>query len=364
MSHQESEVIVIADDEVGERLDKVLAQRFLGRYSRTYFQSLLEQHLVLLNGLPVKKRIKPIVGDEVEIQFVLSPEIDLTPEPIPLDIIFEDEWMIVVNKPQGMVVHPAPGNWSGTFVNALLYHCQQLPSQDTLRARKGLTSQSETARKLPRIDDRKSVHISNIDRLAIDDPRGFGTVSDAEINPLRALRPGIVHRLDKDTSGVLIAAKTSEMHHKLTELFATRKIYKEYWAIAVGNPGDTSIDAPIARHPVHRKKMAIDPNGRQATSYCKTIAYNEALSFVKIVITTGRTHQIRVHMQHLGSPILGDPVYGNMTLNKKYHVDHQLLHAAVVRFNHPITSKEMTFVAEPPTKLQFFIDKLSSSQIV
>jgi len=308
MNPSDSEQLIIAEEEAGLRLDTILAQRFIERYSRTYFQNLIDKHLVLLNGDPIKKRIKPIAGDEIEIQFAITPEIDLKAEPIPLDIIFEDDYMIAVNKPVGMVVHPAVGNWSGTFVNGLLYHCRQLPLGDNLR-------------------------------------------------------PGIVHRLDKDTSGVLVAAKTIETQQKLTELFASRKVYKEYLAITIGSPGNQTIETLIGRHPVHRKQMAVVEEGKSAISIVETLKYDGTLSFAKIIIMTGRTHQIRVHMQHLGTPVLGDPVYGNERINKKFEVNTQLLHAHKLRFSHPITGKEIEFVAKPPKDFQFFIDKLSRHRI-
>lgn len=300
----ETENIIILKEEAGERLDKILAKRFEERQSRTYFQYLIEENLVLLNGLPVKKRIKPEEGDEVEIQFVLTPEINLEPENIPLDILFEDEHILVINKPVGMVVHPAPGNWSGTFVNALLYHCRNLHSQP-------------------------------------------------ESN-----RPGIVHRLDKETSGVLVAAKTAYSQQRLTEMFASRKVEKEYVAICVGNPGTKEITAPIGRHPVNRKQMAIVEGGREAISRCNTLKTNGKLSIVKIQLITGRTHQIRVHMKHIGTPVLGDMTYGNMDANKKYGVSRQMLHAEKLAFPHPVTGEKVVFVAPIPTDMKTLVDKI------
>lgn len=306
MMEEEKERILIREDEVGERLDKILAQRFKEIRSRSYFQMLLDEHLVLVNGTPVKKRMKPEVGDEVEIQFALTPEIDLTPEPIPLDILYEDPYIIVVNKPAGMVVHPAVGNWSGTFVNALLYHCRQLPVEEG------------------------------------------------------SLRPGIVHRLDKDTSGVLVAAKTTQAHQRLTALFAGREVYKEYIAICVGNPGNIDIQASIQRHAVHRQKMTVaKEGGKEALTKCQTLATDGKLSVVKLVIMTGRTHQIRVHMQHRGTPVLGDPIYGNTQANKKYDVNHQLLHAHILRFVHPFEGVEMEFKAPIPANMAAMIKNIT-----
>jgi 23S rRNA pseudouridine1911/1915/1917 synthase len=307
MEVEESDILVITEDEVGERLDKILARRFKEFYSRTYFQYLIDEQLVLLNGSPVKKRIKPQVGDEIEVQFAATPEIQLTPEPIPLSILYEDEHLLAINKPAGMVVHPAPGNWSGTFVNGLLYHCTSLAGRQE-----------------------------------------------------NTLRPGIVHRLDKETSGVLIAAKTLDMQQKLTLLFASRQVYKEYWAICVGKPTDGEISAPIGRHPIHRKQMAIVPTGKQALSSVKTWGWNNKLSFVQVVIATGRTHQIRVHLKYKGTPILGDALYGNSSSNHYYGVQHQLLHAAVLKLSHPITGQQLELVASPPTDMLRFMRKVLS----
>lgn len=302
----DSETIIITPEEEGERLDKVLANRFQNVQSRTYFQTLIEEEKVLLNGIPVKKRIKPKEGDEVEIQFVITPEIGLDPEPIPLNIVYEDHDILIINKPSGMVVHPAPGNWSGTFANALLYHCG-----------KSLTSIS----------------------------------SD--------LRPGIVHRLDKETSGLLMAAKTAQAHRKLIEMFSSRSIHKEYLAICIGNPGNREIRTLITRHPIHRKMMTVsEEGGREALSICKTLLYKGDLSLVNVLLATGRTHQIRVHMKHIGHPILGDQVYGSPQANKKYHVTRQMLHAYLLRFTHPITGELLEFKAPPPEDMTKFINQI------
>lgn len=290
----ETDQIFISEEEAGERLDKILALRFAGIRSRSYFQMLLEEGRVLLNGAEVKKRVKPEIGDEVQIHFMLAPEMGLVAEDIPLEILYEDEFLLAVNKPAGMVVHPATGNWTGTFVNALLYHCAHLC--------------------------------------------GNGA----------SLRPGIVHRLDKDTSGVLLAAKTEMAQQKLIEMFAARQIYKEYLAVCVGNPGSGTIDAPIGRHPVHRQRMAVTEGGRQAVTHFKTVGTDGKLSTVEVILETGRTHQIRVHMQHRKTPVLGDPVYGCTQANAKYGAPRQLLHARLLRFKHPITDTEISIEAPIP----------------
>lgn len=289
------EAIIITDEEEGQRIDKILAARFQEIKSRTYFQALIEEGLVTINGVPVKKRAQPKEGDEILVAFRPDQNIDLTPEPISLDIIYEDNDIIVINKPAGMVVHPAPGNWSGTFVNALLYHCQSLAGSST------------------------------------------------------GLRPGIVHRLDKETTGLLVAAKTALAQQRLVEMFASRKVYKEYRALCLGNPGNVEIDAPIGRHPIHRKMMAIKPSGgRQALSYCHTLAHNDKYSVVQVVLATGRTHQIRVHLKHIGCPILGDNTYGNLQHNKKLGIDRQMLHAYRLRFAHPISGEPLDFQQDVP----------------
>jgi 23S rRNA pseudouridine1911/1915/1917 synthase len=287
-----SESIIVSDEEEGFRLDKLLSVRFPA-HSRTYFQYLIENGSVLVNGQKCKKREVLKIDDEVEICFILTPEIALEPENIPLEILYEDEEILAVNKPVGMVVHPAVGHPNGTFVNALLYHCREL----------------QTA--------------------------GFND-----------LRPGIVHRLDKDTSGVLVAAKTLAMHALLVDLFLNRSIEKHYLAVCVGNPGNKTIDAPIGRHPLRRKEMAVvEERGRTALSHCKTLKIKDQLSLVDIHLVTGRTHQIRVHMKHINTPILGDSVYGSTSANQKHGVARQLLHAHTIQFQHPRTGQPIALEA-------------------
>lgn len=301
---EETDLLIVTEEEVGERLDKMLARRFQALYSRTYFQYLIDEQLVLLNGSPVKKRIKLNEGDEIEVQFAATPEIQLTPEWIPFSILYEDDHLLAINKPAGLVVHPAPGNWSGTFVNGLLHYCAQLSVQEG------------------------------------------------------SLRPGIVHRLDKETSGVLVAAKTLEMQQKLTLLFASREVYKEYWAICIGKPPEGEISAPIGRHPIHRKQMAVVPGGKQAISFVKTVGWNDKLSFINVVIATGRTHQIRVHLKYKGTPVLGDPIYGNSSLNEYYGAQRQMLHAAKMTFCHPLTGQELELTAPPPADMLRYMGKV------
>ncbi len=302
----------VRPEEAGQRIDKLLASSY-PHFSRTYFQNLIEEGFVLLNGGTVKKRIVLEAGDELEVCFQLPPECSLAPEPIPLDILYEDEHLIAVNKPVGMVVHPAPGHPSGTFVNALLAHCRSLaPNQDPLR-------------------------------------------------------PGIVHRLDKETSGVLLAAKTSFAHQKLVHAFASRQIEKTYLAICLGRPPNITLEAPIGRHKIHRKEMAVLPSdGKEAISQIQVLAFNDSISLALVRPKTGRTHQIRVHLKHLGTPILGDAVYGRRKCNEENKVARQLLHAYRLQFTHPITSAPLSLIAPLPDDLKKWIAQLGNfhSQIL
>ncbi len=293
-----SESILVSSEMVHTRLDRLLVQAF-PIYSRTYFQYLIASGLVLVNGSPVKKRETVDVGDEIDVCFELTPEMALEPEHIPLDILYEDDHLIAVNKPAGMVVHPAPGHPCGTFVNALLYHCKTMSHLDSLR-------------------------------------------------------PGIVHRLDKDTSGVLIAAKTTETHQRLVELFSSRAVTKHYLALCIGNPGSRSIEAPLKRHPMRRQEMSVDPSGKQATSICQVLKVQGDLTWVDVQLITGRTHQIRAHLKHVGTPILGDPVYGRTSINEKYGAPRQLLHAYSLSLTHPITGAPLQFKAAIPPNMMAF----------
>ncbi len=292
------ETLIIADGEETLRLDKWLSLKF-PTYSRTYFQSLIEDGNVLINDKPCKKREKIKPGDEVEVCFVLTPELSLEPENIPLDILYEDEDLLVVNKPAGMVVHPAPGHPSGTFVNALLFHCKSLKSE-------------------------------------MDDP----------------LRPGIVHRLDKDTSGALIAAKTSFAHRTLVSFFSERKIKKFYKTICLGIPSVTEINAPIQRHPTKRQEMTVcQEGGKPAVTLLEILKKGARTSLLSIELITGRTHQIRVHLKHIGHPVLGDALYGQENANAKWKVKRQLLHAERLIFPHPRTGILLNITAPLPADI-------------
>lgn len=279
-------------DDFAGRIDKFLSLKFAPHFSRTYFAHLIEEGLVLLNGAVAKKRMLVEEGDSVEVCFAEMPETDIQPENIPLDIVYEDKDIIVVNKPMGLVIHPAPGNWTGTFVNALIYHCHEVKE--------------------------------------VGDP----------------LRPGIVHRLDKDTTGLLVAAKHLEAQKKLIESFAKREVRKEYLAITSGKPRMGRIENLIGRDPKNRQRMAVvQEKGKNAITDVKILDFEDNLSLVHLVIETGRTHQIRVHLKYLGTPVLGDTVYGSETMNKKHDAPRPYLHAWKLQFPHPITGEPMAFEA-------------------
>jgi len=293
----------VYEDDKEERLDKVLFNRF-PHFSRTYFQWLIKEGFVLINAKAAKKSTKVQKSDEIDVNFVLTEELELEPENIPLDIIYEDETMLAINKPSGMVVHPAPGNWTGTFVNALLYHCKTLERHDILR-------------------------------------------------------PGIVHRLDKETTGVLLAAKTESMHRKLVELFATRQIRKIYYAICIGKPAvDFLIDAPIGRSQKDRKLMEVTARGRVARTRFRVKKTNGVLSLLEVELETGRTHQIRVHLKHAGFPLFGDAKYGSLHVGSKWHAKRPMLHAKTLQFLHPTASKLLIIEAPIPQDMQTIIDML------
>lgn len=291
------------EEEEEERLDKLLVKRFSG-YSRTYFQYLIDAESVSVNGKVMKKRSRPQKGDLIEVTFLNTEEINLTPEPIPLEILYEDEDLICINKPAGMVVHPAPGHPKGTFVHALLHHCQGSPL------------------------------------------------------PGKEYRPGIVHRLDKETSGILIAAKSVQAHQNLIQLFKGREIEKEYLAITIGHPPEGFIEAPIGRHPVRRKEMTVlEEGGKAATTQITPIDKGEHFSLISAKPITGRTHQIRVHLKHAGTPILGDGVYGFPKINEKLMVPRHLLHAMRMKLKHPVKDEILNLSAPLPADMKGLVEK-------
>ena len=293
----------ITDSQAGTRLDTLVAQ--IADISRSAAAKLIESGEVLLNGAPVSKKHLPKVGDEIEITMPEAEEYEAVAEDIPLDIIYEDEDLVVINKPSGMVVHPAPGNYSGTLVNALLFHCK-------------------------------------------DSLSGIGGV----------MRPGIVHRIDKDTSGLLVVAKNDFTHRALGEQLERHGVVREYHALVRGGfKCDTgTVSTYIGRHPVDRKRMAVLPVGapgaKDAVTHYEVIERFENISYLRLNLETGRTHQIRVHMSHLGHALLGDEVYATSKL--KFEKDHpslfdgQMLHAKKLTFIHPRSGSEVSFECPLP----------------
>lgn len=299
----DEDLIFIEAEESGERIDALLA-RNISSLSRSAAQRLIEQGCVLLFGQSIKKNYKCTAGDVFEVQIPPPEDVSVTAEDIPLDIRYEDSGVIVVNKPRGMVVHPAPGHSSGTLVNALLYHCG-----DTLS--------------------------------------GIGGEK----------RPGVVHRIDKDTSGLLIVAKTDAAHQFLSAQLADRSLSREYEAVACGRIKDDTgtVDRPIGRSPADRKKMTVtEKNSRNAVTHWTVIARYNGYTHVRCRLETGRTHQIRVHLASTGHPLLGDGLYGAKSPDKG--LEGQCLHAKTLKFIHPDTHKQIIIDSELP---EYFNEVLS-----
>lgn len=296
--------IVIHEDETG-RLDVILSKRL--NLTRSFAQQIIDNGNVTASGRILKKNYRPAAGESV---FVVVPEpkpLEVKAQDIPLDIVYEDEHVIVINKRKGMVVHPACGNWDGTLVNALLNHCGD-----------GLSG----------------------------------------INGM--LRPGIVHRLDKDTSGLMIAAKTDPAHRILARQIKEKSIHREYHAVVIGNLGQDSdvIDAPIGRHKTNRKKMCITAhNSRPAVTRYRVIERFPGYTYVSCVLETGRTHQIRVHMSGIGHPLVGDYVYG---ARDKFNTNGQCLHSICISFRHPVTDEEIILRFGLPDYFNEVLSKLRS----
>lgn len=298
------EKINIISEESGTRIDKYIN---IDGISRAMVQNLIEEGKITVNGNTVKNNYKLKLNDNIEVIIDDPKEADITPEDIPLDIVYEDDQLLVVNKPQGMVVHPAPGNYTGTLVNALMHHC------------KG--------------------NLSGINGV---------------------MRPGIVHRIDKDTSGLLLVAKTDEAHASLSEQIQNKTVKREYICVTEGlvKPKKGIIDAPIGRHHLNRLKMAVTPtNSKHAVTHFEVLEYFTNSSLVKCVLETGRTHQIRVHMQYIGHPVMGDPLY--LKKNSR-NLPGQALHARCIGFIHPTTKEYMEFGAEEPDVFKRLVEQLRS----
>lgn len=290
--------------DAGSRLDAFLALNLEGK-TRSAVQKLMDQGKVLVNGKAGRKNDKVKPGDSIRVEIPEPEPLELLPQDIPLDIVYEDEHLLVVNKPKGMVVHPAPGNPDGTLVNALLYHCGQ--------------------------------SLSGINGV---------------------IRPGIVHRIDKDTSGLLMVAKNDLAHQSLAAQIAAHTFTRMYNTVVYGNlkTDEGTISAPIARHPTDRKKMAVVPGGREAVTHYRALERLPGFTLVECRLETGRTHQIRVHMAHIGHPVAGDPVYGPKKCITS--LNGQCLHARLLGFVHPATGEYMEFDSGLPPYFTDFLEKL------
>ncbi len=285
---------IFVDEEDDERLDLYLSQE-LNNVSRSYIQKLIKEGLVKVNDKVAKAKYAVCEGDHIQVYLPEPKKLEIEAENIPIDIVYEDDDVAVVNKPQGMVVHPAPGNYSGTLVNALLYHLNSLSS----------------------------------------------------INGI--IRPGIVHRIDKDTSGLLMIAKNDLAHEELSKQLKAHTINRIYNALVDGNIKEEkgTIDAPIGRHPVDRKKMTvINLNSKEAVTHFRILERFGQYTLIEAKLETGRTHQIRVHMSFINNPVTGDPVYGGK--NQRFKTKGQLLHAKTIGFIHPRTKEYLEFDSALP----------------
>ena len=306
MTKMNDKEIIIVPDISSDRIDKIIPTLYTG-LSRSSAQQLIEEGMILVNGAVCNKKTVVKRGDEIEITLPEPTVLSVDAEDIPLDIVYEDEHLLVVNKPKGMVVHPAAGNYNGTLVNALMHHCG-----DSLSGINGV------------------------------------------------IRPGIVHRIDKDTSGLLVVAKTDTAHRGLAEQIKEHSFTRIYNTVVVGNIKDDSgtINAPIGRHPKDRKKQAVtDKNSKNAVTHYEVLERFNGFTYLKVTLETGRTHQIRVHMAYRGNPVAGDVVYGNP--KKTYGLDGQCLNASTIGFIHPVTGKYLEFTTELPEYFKDFLRRIS-----
>ena len=300
-------LIYVEKDCVGKRLDAYLADKT--EYSRVAIQRLIESENIFVNGKKQKVSYKVQIGDEISIEEEQPKEISLEAEDIPLDVLYEDNDIIVINKPKGMVVHPANGNLDGTLVNAIMAICK-------------------------------------------DSLSGIGG----------EIRPGIVHRLDKDTSGVIIVAKNDKSHINLSEQIKNHEVEKTYIALVRGfvKENEATINMPIGRSTKDRKKMAVRKDGKNAVTHFKVLERFGNYTLLEVKIETGRTHQIRVHLTEIGYPIIGDTVYSNG--KNEWGIEGQCLHAKSLKFKHPLTNKEMFIVAPLPEYFDRIIEELRNRE--
>lgn len=304
VSCEEIREFLVEEDEEGDRLDVYLADQFVDM-SRSYIQKIIKDKKVTVNGKIEKAKYLVKEEDKIVIEIPKPKVLEVVPQDIPIEIVYEDDDIIIVNKPQGMVVHPAPGNYEGTLVNAILYHC------------KG--------------------NLSSINGV---------------------IRPGIVHRIDKDTSGILMIAKNNNAHNCLAEQLKDHSITREYEFICHGvfKEDNVTVDRPIGRNPKDRLKMAIVPNGKRAVTHFEVIERFNGYTHVRARLETGRTHQIRVHAMSINHPLAGDPVYGPK--NSKIKLNGQALHAKKLGFIHPTTKEYIEFDSELPDYFQKLLEKL------
>lgn len=298
-------VLTIQIETDGQRLDSYLASQ-LPQYSRAYLQKLIGEGLATLSGKALKSSWKTVAGQSVEL-FVPDPEPSgIRAEKIPLDVIYEDEWLLVINKPQGMVVHPAAGHRSGTLVNALLDYCS-------------------------------------------------GQLSDLN----GVIRPGIVHRIDKDTSGLILVVKDNQVHAAVADKIRRHEIRRTYMAVVYGQVAAESgtIEAPIGRDPHGRQRMAVVSSGKPSVTHFKVLQRFQHATLLEADLESGRTHQIRVHLKYIGHPIIGDPVYA--TGRKNYQLAGQALHARALTFEHPITGQVIRLECPLPDYFTSLLEKLS-----
>ena len=305
MKETESEFLYFTEVNPGLRIDKYLSEQMTS-YSRSHIQKLLKDQCVQVNNLPVKVNYKLRTGDQIKVCLPEPETLNVEPENIPLDILYEDQDLLVVNKPKGMVVHPAAGHYSGTLVNALMYHCKD--------------------------------QLSGINGI---------------------LRPGIVHRIDMDTTGTLVVCKNDISHQSLAEQLKEHSITRRYRAIVHGRlKEDGTVNAPIGRHPTDRKRMSIHAkNGKPAITHYRILKQYKEYTYIECQLETGRTHQIRVHMASIGHPLLGDQIYGPSKVPYK-NLQGQTLHAMILGFLHPTTQKYMEFEAPLPEYFQHLLDVL------
>ena len=301
------EKIVVEDNNLKKRLDSYIVDK-IQELSRTTVKRLIDEEKILVNGKKQKSSYRPEKGDCISIDIPEAHEIGLEAQNIPVPVIYEDNDIIVVNKPKGMVVHPANGNPDGTLVNAILAMCK-------------------------------------------DSLSGIGG----------EIRPGIVHRLDKDTSGLLIVAKNDEAHIKMSKQIQDRKVTKKYIALVKGviSENEATIDLPIGRSTKDRKKMAVDAKGKNAITHFKVLKRYNNYTLLELKIDTGRTHQIRVHMSYIGHPVVGDSVYSNG--KNEFGVEGQMLHARYLEFKHPITGEELKLEAPIPNYFEDVLQRLENN---